>query len=535
MLQYGSVPRYIWVLLIQFFGDLRMKKSLIALAALAAVSGAAQAQSSVSVYGIIDSGYLSTESDGVRVASNAQVANNTEAKGISSSASSSSRLGFRGTEDLGGGLKAEFVIETGVNATNSTISTFNNRQSFVGVNGGFGGFRVGTQYTQHHTLAGALSPSVGVNMAGDLNYTAAGLTTSGAISNLGIVTTHATLGTVSTGGLQGDIDTAVTAANNALITAGLSSSTVLATGAAGAANAAPTQGILIVGITDSTMTAAEAAGVNNAIARAQSLLNADASAKLNTRLALANMDGYTVRNNNTVMYTSPVVSGLQASVQYNAPTTSKIEGGNQIKSSGSNFGLTYTQGKLMVGAAYGTSENETTTVRAASDANTNNSSLVTLNTITAQTTNIAPVSVTTLVNQVTPAVTARTTVVNVKNQETLAGASYDFGFAKLGYTYSAKKAKDTTSDLIDRKSHSVNVSAPLSAKVSAWVNYADGNQKIAVTNDYDLSAMQVGARYAFSKRTDAYAIYGQNKFDNKAAGAIDTKVTQYAFGLRHSF
>jgi predicted porin len=515
-----------------------MKKSLIALAALAAVSGAAQAQSSVSVYGIIDSGYLSTQSDGVRVASNAQVANNTEAKGISSSASASSRLGFRGVEDLGGGLKAEFVIETGVNATSSTISAFNNRQSFVGVNGGFGGLRVGTQYTQHHTLAAALSPSVGVNMAGDLNYTAAGLTTSGAISNLGIVTTHATLGTLAAGDAETVQTAAFLAANNALIAAGLSSSTVLASGAAGAANAAPTQGVLLVKDAFASSTSAEAAeagGANKAIARAQSLLNADASAKLNTRLALANMDGYTVRNNNTVMYTSPVMSGVQATVQYNAPTTSKIEGGNEVKSTGQNFGLTYNQGKLMVGAAYGTSENETTTVRAAANASTAGSTLVSLSTITAQATDINPVSAVTMVNQVTPAVTAQTTVAKVKNQETLAGASYDFGFAKLGYTYSAKKAKDLTSDLIDRKSHSVNATVPLSAKVTAWANYADGDQKIAVTNEYDLKAMQVGARYAFSKRTDAYAIYGQNKFDNKAAGAIDTKVTQYAFGLRHSF
>jgi predicted porin len=218
-----------------------------------------------------------------------------------------------------------------------------------------------------------------------------------------------------------------------------------------------------------------------------------------------------------------------------SPTTSKIEGGNETKSTGQNFGLTYTQGKLMVGAAYGTSENETTTVRAAVSANTNNSSLLSLNTITAQATDIAPVSATTQVNQVTAAVTARTTKVEVKNQETLAGASYDFGFAKLGYTYSAKKAKDLTSDLLDRKAHSVNATVPLSAKVTAWANYAEGDQKIAVTNEYDMKAMQVGARYAFSKRTDAYAIYGQTKFDNKASGAIDTKVTQYAFGLRHQF
>jgi predicted porin len=87
-----------------------MKKLLIATAALAMVAGTAQAQSSVSVYGVIDMGYNSTEYTNNN---NVAGANGNHSTLGSMSALSSSRLGFRGTEDLGGGLSANFVLELG--------------------------------------------------------------------------------------------------------------------------------------------------------------------------------------------------------------------------------------------------------------------------------------------------------------------------------------------------------------------------------------------------------------------------------------
>jgi predicted porin len=87
-----------------------MKKLLIAAAALAVVAGSVQAQS-VTVYGVIDQGY--GEKD---YKSNSNSAtNNGEVTGTNAQGSlSSQRLGFRGTEDLGGGLRSSFVIETGI-------------------------------------------------------------------------------------------------------------------------------------------------------------------------------------------------------------------------------------------------------------------------------------------------------------------------------------------------------------------------------------------------------------------------------------
>ena len=144
-----------------------MKKSLFAIAAVTAFAGAAQAQSSVTVYGILDVGYIGGN---VRGTSAAGTAKGTYSN-IGSSAESTSRLGFRGTEDLGGGMSAFFTLETGIQPTNATASTFNNRQTFVGLRDkAIGAVSFGTQYTPIHTAVGATSAGQQNNMVGDVIY-----------------------------------------------------------------------------------------------------------------------------------------------------------------------------------------------------------------------------------------------------------------------------------------------------------------------------------------------------------------------------
>ncbi len=94
-----------------------MKKSLIAIAALAAVS-AASAQSSVTLYGLIDVGYGSqiSEQRGTGTGTATQ-----RSRGVMDGANAGDRIGFRGTEDLGGGLKANFVIEQGISVTSGSL------------------------------------------------------------------------------------------------------------------------------------------------------------------------------------------------------------------------------------------------------------------------------------------------------------------------------------------------------------------------------------------------------------------------------
>lgn len=117
-----------------------MKKSIIALSVLAAVAGAAQAQSSVTIYGVIDMA-LQHQNTG-------EPAGSTLA--LDSGIQSGSRLGFKGTEDLGGGLKANFQLEMGINADTGRSAqggvTFG-RQAWVGLSGDFGAVTMGRQYS----------------------------------------------------------------------------------------------------------------------------------------------------------------------------------------------------------------------------------------------------------------------------------------------------------------------------------------------------------------------------------------------------
>ena len=124
-----------------------MKKTLIALAALAA-TGAAMAQSSVTIYGVVDVGYTSVNNSGT----------GTDNTGLTSSNMTTNRLGFRGTEDLGGGLKAKFQVETSLAADAPAASTIGDRGAWVGIEGGFGEVRLGREYTMSFWSGFLFSP-----------------------------------------------------------------------------------------------------------------------------------------------------------------------------------------------------------------------------------------------------------------------------------------------------------------------------------------------------------------------------------------
>lgn len=128
-----------------------MKKSLIALAVLA-TTGAAMAQSSVTLYGVADVnvGQTKTTTNGVSPGS---------IKKVSSGTVNGSRFGFKGTEDLGGGLKAVFQLEQGFTIDDGAVadakaSAFN-RQAFVGLSSSFGSLTGGRQYSAYDALRAA--------------------------------------------------------------------------------------------------------------------------------------------------------------------------------------------------------------------------------------------------------------------------------------------------------------------------------------------------------------------------------------------
>jgi predicted porin len=114
-----------------------MKKSLVALAALAVV-GAASAQSSVTLYGVVDVNVNSTKQAGTSLTS------------MSSGGLQGSRWGVRGVEDLGGGLSGIFRLESGHSTDDGFMAQGNRlfgRQATVGLQGGFGSIRLGRTNT----------------------------------------------------------------------------------------------------------------------------------------------------------------------------------------------------------------------------------------------------------------------------------------------------------------------------------------------------------------------------------------------------
>src|SRR5208282_5833178 len=113
-----------------------MKKLVIAAAVLGAFAGTAQAQSSVTLFGVVDTGLTHISSNNVsNGAGGTESANRTFQ---SDSGINSDRLGFRGTEDLGGGLKAGFWLEAGFAPESGAGSTTSTNNQSTGSTGGGG-------------------------------------------------------------------------------------------------------------------------------------------------------------------------------------------------------------------------------------------------------------------------------------------------------------------------------------------------------------------------------------------------------------
>ena len=158
-----------------------MKKSVIALAVLGLAAGVAQAQSSVTIYGSADVSYVKAQG------SSLTMSGGSERDFMLGRASDNTYLGFMGSEDLGGGLKATFQLEKRFNLANGASSYYGDFEGAanVGLAGNFGQVRFGRvnelsteTYRRidpfdQNGVAGALStPFRGDDGSGRLSYTA---------------------------------------------------------------------------------------------------------------------------------------------------------------------------------------------------------------------------------------------------------------------------------------------------------------------------------------------------------------------------
>jgi len=184
-----------------------MKKSLVALAALAAPSAFAQSSVSITVY--FDRGYLAVDNTD----------NLKDQKAVASNAGTTA-IKFNVVQDLGGGLKAGFLSETnpgdlgGItqDATTTDVTTqsggFNNGESFLNLSGGFGEIRLGSPNNELLTAAtGVAAPglSTGIGSTYSSNFSLFNGVGTGATGKVGIVAAaniSATLGGTGVRGIR---------------------------------------------------------------------------------------------------------------------------------------------------------------------------------------------------------------------------------------------------------------------------------------------------------------------------------------------
>ena len=418
-----------------------MKKSLFAMAAVTAFAGAAQAQSSVTVYGILDVGYTGATINSVSSAGAKTVTNYGR---ISNSMESGSRLGFRGNEDLGGGTSAQFVFEVAIQPAGnsgsnpagtiaapgtstapliaaayagqaSIVQNFATRQAFVGLSQkGVGQVRIGTQNT--------------------LFWEQAGSNTTGQLAQV--------LGSM------------------------------LAPTSSGAVSLAST----------------------------------------------GDLGAYTIRTTNTVNFRTERMSGLVAKASYtqsnqttNQTTLAGGYSGGISDQSGYQVALDWNIAKANIQASYANFQSQGPATSAA----------------------------------LATSVTTGSTVAwgnglqgtNVKDQQTLVTASYNFGIltAYAGWTNRVVADFYNANNNLQRSAQEIGVRSFITPKIEGWASAGMGRYNVLGSGNptANLTGYQVGSNYYMSKRTNLYAIYGANNTSSTSSGSLNA--SQYSVGVRHTF
>jgi predicted porin len=199
------------------------------------------------------------------------------------------------------------------------------------------------------------------------------------------------------------------------------------------------------------------------------------------------------RSSELITYASPVFSGLKFGVQYAFGKTDTSTPGTNNKHKELGLVATYTAGPLNVNVGFSSEEQSAASVRVS------------------------------------------------EAEQLVVSGSYDFGVVKVyGLIAQGEDSKNntslaTTTPAQSREAFEVGVKVPL-GKVTLLGSLYQGETDfdLPASVDRDLSGMQLGALYSFSKRTTAYGLYGMTEVENQT-GNTTTETNQFAIGLRHDF
>ena len=401
-------------------------------------------------------GYVGSNAKAV---TSAGVVTKTTTSSFGQSQEQTSRLGFKGTEDLGGGTSAFFTVEMGLTPQNPNIggtgaqdkvqstdqnggSTLDNRQSFAGLKkNGIGQFAFGRQYTPIFNAGAATDASQYANVLGNVVYNGSGVA-----------------GVDANGGNQASYNTSFTnRASNALTVDSDTFAGFRAHGMYALNNSNATQGLAAQGST---------AGGNT------------------------NWNGW----------------GLSAD---------------------------YTWQKLYLTVAYQSFKTQYSNMVVTSAANTN-------------------VGTTGQGGQVVAAGSALFIPQITSDKQTYVGGTYDFGILKAYAQWVGRKVQDDTSysttvaagQQLNKTAQQIGVRSYITPTVEAWASVGNGKYTGAATSltsglpaSVSFFGYQLGSNYYLSKRTNLYAIYGQQQSTSGSSGVAGSgsSANQYTVGMRHTF
>jgi predicted porin len=135
------------------------------------------------------------------------------------------------------------------------------------------------------------------------------------------------------------------------------------------------------------------------------------------------------------------------------------------------------------------------------------------------------------------------TSTSTKNTSSTLAANYNFGVAQAFANYTMRKTEVVGTTTRDQKATEIGVRVPVTPVIGIWASGFMGTNDgvnsstfTAITGRGDIAGFQLGTTYAMSKRTTAYAIFGQQDVKGKDLSSPQKIATQaYAVGVRHTF
>jgi predicted porin len=225
---------------------------------------------------------------------------------------------------------------------------------------------------------------------------------------------------------------------------------------------------------------------------------------------------YTARTTNTIRVASDRMAGFIGKVAYTQSNSNSTAAGaagyigNENTQTGYQFALDYVFQKANIQASYASfsSENPYSTTTANTTNNTAWGSGVQGN--------------------------------NIKDNQALITASYDFGILKAyaGWTNRKLESSLNSNAFLKRSAQEIGVRSFITPTIEGWASVGNGRYSSFSNGTTsqptaNITGYQAGANYWLSKRTNLYAIYGANNTSSTSNGAYN--LNQYSIGARHTF